>query len=38
VLTPVGAALIGVRVGESISWETPGGEVRTLTVLSVEDP
>lgn len=38
VLTPVGAALIGVRVGESISWETPAGEVRTLTVLSVKDP
>lgn len=38
VLTPVGAALIGVRVGEAISWETPAGEVRTLTVLSVRDP
>jgi regulator of nucleoside diphosphate kinase len=38
VLTPVGAALIGVRVGESITWETPAGEVRQLTVLSVKDP
>ena len=38
VLTPVGAALIGVRVGESITWETPTGEMRLLTVLSVKDP
>jgi regulator of nucleoside diphosphate kinase len=38
VLTPVGTALIGVRVGESITWETPAGEVRKLTVLSVKDP
>jgi regulator of nucleoside diphosphate kinase len=38
VLTPVGAALIGVRVGESITWETPAGELRQLTVLSVKDP
>jgi len=38
VLTPVGAALIGVRVGESITWETPTGEIRQLTVLSVKDP
>jgi regulator of nucleoside diphosphate kinase len=38
VLTPVGAALIGVRAGESITWETPTGEVRRLTVLSVVDP
>lgn len=38
VLTPVGAALIGVRAGASITWETPSGEARTLTVLSVRDP
>lgn len=37
VLTPVGTALIGVRAGDSISWDTPGGERRKLTVLSVED-
>jgi len=37
VLTPVGAALIGVRVGESMTWETPAGELRRLTVLSVKD-
>jgi regulator of nucleoside diphosphate kinase len=38
VLTPVGAALIGVRAGESITWETPTGDLRKLTVLSVKDP
>ena len=38
VLTPVGAALIGVRVGESVTWETPAGELRQLTVISVKDP
>jgi regulator of nucleoside diphosphate kinase len=38
VLTPVGTALIGVRNGHSITWETPNGEVRQLTVLSVREP
>lgn len=35
VLTPVGTALIGLRTGRSITWETPNGEARQLTVLSV---
>ena len=38
VLTPVGTALIGLRAGQSINWETPAGEVRQLTVLSVREP
>ena len=38
VLTPVGTALIGVRVGDSIGWETPSGEFRRLTVLSAGEP
>lgn len=37
VLTPVGTALIGLRAGRSITWETPSGEVRQLTVLAVRD-
>jgi regulator of nucleoside diphosphate kinase len=37
VLTPVGTALIGLQTGHSITWETPGGEVRQLTVLAVRD-
>jgi len=35
VLTPVGTALIGLRAGQSISWETPNNELRQLTVLGV---
>lgn len=35
VLSPVGAALIGLSVGQSIEWETPTGDWRSLTVLSV---
>jgi regulator of nucleoside diphosphate kinase len=35
VMTPVGTALIGLRTGHSITWETPLGETRQLTVLSV---
>jgi regulator of nucleoside diphosphate kinase len=38
VLTPVGTALIGLRTGGSITWETPNGETRQLTVLSVAEP
>lgn len=37
VLTPVGTALIGLRTGHSITWETPSGEVRQLTVLAVRE-
>jgi regulator of nucleoside diphosphate kinase len=37
VLTPIGTALIGVRTGNSITWKTPNGEVRQLTVVSVRD-
>jgi regulator of nucleoside diphosphate kinase len=33
VLTPVGAALIGLSVSQSISWETPNGGLRSLTVM-----
>jgi regulator of nucleoside diphosphate kinase len=35
VMTPVGTALIGLRTGHSITWETPLGETRQLTVVSV---
>jgi regulator of nucleoside diphosphate kinase len=38
VLTPVGAALIGLRVGQSIRWRTRADEERTLEVLSVTRP
>jgi len=35
VLTPVGAALIGMTAGQSIEWESPSGGVRSLTVVAV---
>lgn len=38
VLTPIGVALLGLRKGASISWDTRGGETRRLTVLSVTPP
>ena len=38
VLTPVGAALIGLSKNQSIDWETPALERRSLTVLSVQQP
>jgi regulator of nucleoside diphosphate kinase len=38
VLTPVGTALIGLRMGSSITWKTRAGELRRLTVLQVHEP
>jgi len=34
VLTPIGAALIGLSVSQSIEWQTQDGGWRSLTVLS----
>ncbi len=38
VLTPIGAALIGLRAGQSIAFTTPAGSARSLTVLAVRNP
>ena len=38
VLTPVGAALIGLRAGQSISFRTRDGRPQMLTVLHVLPP
>jgi regulator of nucleoside diphosphate kinase len=35
ILTPVGAALLGLSVGQSISYETPDNRIKTITVLKV---
>lgn len=35
VLTPVGAALIGLSVGQAIEFQTPGPVTRKLTVIAV---
>ncbi|WP_100174966.1 MULTISPECIES: nucleoside diphosphate kinase regulator [Bradyrhizobium] len=37
ILTPVGAALIGLSVGQRIEFETPDKRVRSLTVLAVSE-
>ncbi len=36
VLTPVGTALIGLRVGQSIGWTARDGRSQRLTVLAVD--
>jgi regulator of nucleoside diphosphate kinase len=36
VLTPVGAALLGLAVGQRISWEMPDKRVALLEVLAVQ--
>lgn len=38
ILTPVGTALIGLSVGQSINWTTRGGDVKRLTVRDVREP
>jgi len=38
VLTPVGAALLGLTVGQKISWEMPDKRVAVLEVLAVRQP
>ncbi len=38
VLSPVGSALIGLRVGGAIDWPVPQGKVRRLKVTGVQPP
>ncbi len=38
VLTPVGAALLGLSKGQSIRWATRTGTAKRLTVLDVREP
>ncbi|MCC5970696.1 MAG: nucleoside diphosphate kinase regulator [Pararhodobacter sp.] len=35
VLTPIGVALLGLRPGNCVRWETRAGEERALSVLAV---
>lgn len=37
ILAPVGAALIGLRIGETIEWPLPNNRRRRLQVVAVED-
>lgn len=36
ILSPIGTALIGLRIGGKINWTLPNGKVRRLQVVSVE--
>ena len=38
VMTPVGTALIGLRVGQSITWRDRANKRHMLTVLGVTQP
>ena len=38
VLTPIGAALIGLSADQSIRWTARDGRTQELTVISVEQP
>jgi regulator of nucleoside diphosphate kinase len=38
VLTPVGAALLGLVVGQKISWQMPDKRIAVLEVLGVRQP
>ena|SRR5689334_7692404 len=38
VMTPIGAALIGLGVGQSISWPSRDGKLHRLTVTKVAAP
>ncbi len=35
VLVPVGTALLGLRVGQSIDWELPGGDKQRYRIVKV---
>ncbi len=36
ILAPVGAALLGLSVGQSIDWPAPNGKILKLEILAVE--
>lgn len=38
VMTPIGAALIGLTTGQSIRWQARDGREQKIAVLSVEQP
>lgn len=38
ILTPIGAGLIGLSVGQSINWPDRGGAEHKLTIITVQQP
>jgi len=37
ILTPIGAALIGLSIAQTIEWPTPDGRMEAITVLDVSN-
>jgi len=37
ILTPIGTALLGLKVGQSIDWTANDGRTHRLTIISVDD-
>lgn len=35
IIAPIGSALLGLSVGQSIKWPVPGGRTRTLRIVAV---
>lgn len=35
ILTPIGTALLGLKIGDSIDWPRPDGQLTTLRILEV---
>lgn len=35
VIAPIGSALLGLSVGQSIEWPVPGGRTKTLRIVAV---
>jgi regulator of nucleoside diphosphate kinase len=38
ILSPIGSALIGLKMGQSIDWPMPTGDIKTLKVIKVDKP
>jgi|TARA_R110000764_G_scaffold38012_2_gene84210 regulator of nucleoside diphosphate kinase len=36
VLAPIGSALLGMKEGDQIDWPRPGGDVLSVSIISVE--
>lgn len=38
VLAPIGSALIGMKIGDAITWSVPSGKEKRITVMEVSQP
>jgi regulator of nucleoside diphosphate kinase len=37
ILAPLGMALLGLKVGQSINWKFPDGKTKTLTIVEIKE-